>query len=433
MDRIVINGGRRLEGGVTVSGAKNAALPLLAATLLCDGPTLLHRVPRLTDVMTMLDVLRGLGMRVEWVGPTSVRTTPLVSGRVRVPAALACAMRASICVLGPLLARRGAARVPLPGGCVIGDRPIDLHVRGLRELRAHVRVDDEGVSADCRRLHGADICMLGSHGTTVLGTANVLMAAVLARGRTRIEHAACEPEVQDLCAFLQAAGAQIDGVGSGELVVDGVDRLGGVEHTVIPDRIEGGTFMVACAATGGRIELDGVRREHVAAVVDVLTRMGVHISERDGCMTVQRDKPLAPIHLETAPYPGVPTDMQPQLSVLLCLADGRSVVAEKVYPDRFTHLDELRRMGADIERIGSEAVVTGVNALSGAPVHAADLRAGAAMVVAGLVAEGSTCITGTDQIDRGYSDLEARLRSLGADIRREAVPEEVPEDVRRTA
>jgi UDP-N-acetylglucosamine 1-carboxyvinyltransferase len=429
MDRIVINGGRRLEGGVTVNGAKNAALPLLAATLLCDGPTLLHRVPRLTDVMTMLDVLRGLGMRVEWVGPTSVRATPLVSGCVRVPAALACAMRASICVLGPLLARRGAARVPLPGGCVIGPRPIDLHLHGLRALRARVRVDDDGVRADCRRLCGADVSMLGSHGTTVLGTANVLMGAVLARGRTRIRHAAFEPEVQDLCAFLRAAGARIDGVGSGELIVDGVERLGGVEHTVIPDRIEGGTFMVACAATGGCIELNGLRMEHVGAVVEVLTRMGVQITERDGCTTVRREKPLAPIHLETAPYPGVPTDMQPQLSVLLCLAAGRSLVTENVYPDRFTHLDELQRMGADILRAGSGAVVNGVKALHGAPVHAADLRAGAAMVVAGLAAGGETCITGTDQIDRGYSDLEARLCGLGADVRREAVPE----DVRRTA
>jgi len=424
MDRIVINGGRPLAGCVTVNGAKNAALPLLAATLLCDGPTLLHRVPRLTDVMTMLDVLCGLGMRIEWVGPTSVRVTPLVSGRVRVPAELARAMRGSICVLGPLLARRGAARVPLPGGCVIGERPIDLHLRGLRALGAHVRDDEEGVRADCQRLLGAHVSMRGKHGTTVLGTANVLMAAVLAEGRTYIEHAACEPEVDDLCAYLRASGARISGVGTGELVVDGVPRLTGAEHTVIPDRIEGGTFMVACAATGGRITLDGVRMEHVGAVVDVLRRMGVQITERDGRMTIRRDKPLAPIHLETGPYPGVPTDMQPQLSVLLCLARGKSTITEKVYPDRFTHLDELRRMGADIVRPDQEAVVTGVKALRGAPVHAADLRAGAAMVVAGLAADGATVITGTDQIDRGYSDLEARLRELGADIQREAVPED---------
>jgi len=425
MDRIVINGGRPLTGGVTVNGAKNAALPLLAATLLCDGPTLLHRVPRLTDVMTMLDVLRGLGMRVEWVGPTSVRATPLVSGRAHVPAELAHAMRGSICVLGPLLARRGAAKVPLPGGCVIGDRPIDLHVRGLRALGAHVRVDEEVVRADCRRLRGAHVCMLGDHGTTVLGTANVLMAAVLARGRTCIEHSACEPEVQDLCAYLQACGARISGIGSRELVVDGVQRLTGAEHTVIPDRIEGGTFMVACAAAGGRITLDGIRMEHVAAVVDALRRMGVQITERDGRMTVRRDKPLSPIHLKTEPYPGVPTDMQPQLSVLLCLADGMSFITEKVYPDRFTHLDGLRRMGAEIVRSDSGAIVTGVKALRGMPVHAADLRAGAALVVAGLAAGGATVVTGTDQIDRGYSDLEARLRELGADIQREADPEDV--------
>jgi len=425
MDRIVINGGRPLQGDVTVNGAKNAALPLLAATLLCDGPTLLHRVPRLTDVMTMLDVLRGLGMLIEWVGPTSVRVTPLVSGRARVPAGLAHAMRGSICVLGPLLARRGAASVPLPGGCVIGERPIDLHLHGLRALGAHVRVDEQGVRADCRRLRGARVCMLGEHGTTVLGTANVLMAAVLARGRTCIEQAACEPEVEDLCAYLRASGARISGIGTRELVVDGVARLTGAEHTVIPDRIEGGTFMAACAATGGCITLDGVRMEHVGAVVDVLTRMGVQITERDGRMTVRRDKPLAPIHFETRPYPGVPTDMQPQLSVLLCLAEGRSDITEMVYPDRFTHLDELRRMGANVVRSDGGAAVTGVKALRGAAVHAADLRAGAAMVVAGLAAEGSTVITGTDQIDRGYTDLEARLRELGAQIQREAVPEDV--------
>jgi len=419
MKPIVIHGGRPLRGTVRVNGAKNAALPIMAACLLCDGPSLLHRVPRLADVETIAGILRSLGLAVQWVGPDTVRIEPGPDGPVTPPAGLARQMRASICVLGPLLARRGAAAVPAPGGCVLGPRPIDLHLKGLKALGAHVHATEPFLRASAGRLRGTRLDMKGPHGSTVLGTANVMMAACLAEGRTIIQHAAREPEVQDLASFLNACGARISGAGTSTIVVDGVERLHGAEHTIIPDRIEAGTFLCAVGATGGEATLRGVQPAHMAAVIELLGRVGVEFSGTDDSITARRHGPLLPATLETAPYPGLPTDMQPQLTVLLCLARGLSSVSETVYPERFTHVPELRRMGARIVRRGSRLAIEGVNELSGTDVTAADLRAGAALVVAGLAASGTTLVSGAEQIDRGYQDLEARLRGLGAEIERE--------------
>jgi len=420
MEQIVIHGGRPLNGTVAIGGAKNAVLPIMAAALLMDGPVVLHRVPRLADVATMAGVLSGLGMCVDWTGPSTMRIEPHDRRPTIADRELVSAMRASICVLGPLLARRGRAELPPPGGCVIGDRPIDLHVRGLRALGAHIEEKDGGATAWATRLRGARVGLLGPHGTTVLGTANVLMAATLAQGQTVIEHVAREPEIQDLCNFLNACGARIGGIGTRTLIVDGVARLGGGEHTVIPDRIEAGTFLIAAAMTGGDVTLNGVRADHLAAVLRTLSSAGVRIETDGDQITANTHGGLLPINFATAPYPGLPTDIQPQLSALLCLADGRSRITERVYPRRFTHAPELAKMGGRIQREGEGATIDGVPVLHGAEVHAADLRAGAALILAGLAARGTTVITGTEQIDRGYESIEERLRRIGADVHRDS-------------
>jgi UDP-N-acetylglucosamine 1-carboxyvinyltransferase len=342
-------------------------------------------------------------------------------------------MRGSICLLGPLLAVCGAARLPLPGGCVIGKRPINLHLKGLSALGADARIEVPNIEAVLRppmkRLRGNRVDMMGPRGSTVLGTANVLMAAVLAEGETVIENAAREPEVQDLCTFLSSAGACISGAGTNTLRICGVDRLAPVEHALIPDRIEAGTYAVAAALTGGSIALEGARREHLEAVIDVMEAAGVTVEQRRGALIVSRDGPIRPVSFETAPYPGFPTDMQPQMLTMLSLAEGRSMVTEAVYPDRFTHVADLDAMGARIARHGPHAMIEGVAGLSGAHVKAADLRGGAALVLAGMVAEGVTTIEGIDQIDRGYENLEGNLSLLGASIRR--VAGEVAEPQRR--
>lgn len=418
MEEIVVHGGRPLYGAVRVNGAKNAALPIMAAVLLTEGPTVLHRVPRLRDVETMAGILRGLGVSVEWTGPESLRLSPGRRDATAAPFDLVRQMRASICVLGPLLAGRGAALLPLPGGCVLGPRPIDLHLKGLRALGAAIRCEESQVRARAGRLRGARVRLAGPHGSTATGTANVMMAAALAEGRTVIEEAACEPEVQDLARFLNECGARIGGVGTQTLTIDGVEGLRGTEYGIIPDRIEAGTFLAAAAVTGGEVRVEGVRPDHMQATIGALTRIGTEIRHGEGTLTASRSAPLKAASLATSPYPGVSTDMQPQLSVLLCLARGRSTVREGVYPCRFTHVAELNRMGAGISRGEGRAVIEGVAGLQGAPVRAADLRAGAALVLAGLAARGTTVITGVDQIDRGYQALEERLGRLGADVQR---------------
>jgi UDP-N-acetylglucosamine 1-carboxyvinyltransferase len=425
MQELVIRGGRPLEGTVHVNGAKNAALPLMAAALLTQGPTILHGVPRIGDVETMAGVLRGLGLAVDWLGPHTLRLETERPDTAAAPPDLVRQMRGSICVLGPLLARRGAALLPLPGGCVIGRRPIDLHVKGVEALGAEVTVTDTCVEARATRLRGARIRLTGPQGSTALGTANVMMACVLAEGRTVIEGAAREPEVQDLARFLNACGARISGIGSRTITIEGVESLQGAEHTLIPDRLEAGTFLAAAAATRGRVALEGARPDHMRAELAVLRRMGVTVRREEGLLTVcHRRRPLRPAGFVTAPYPGLATDMQPQLTVLLCLADGVSAVREGVYPERFTHMAELERMGAHIVQAADRAAMEGVPALRGAPVHAADLRAGAALVIAALAAEGETCMSGAEHLDRGYEAIETKLRALGADVRRRALSAE---------
>jgi UDP-N-acetylglucosamine 1-carboxyvinyltransferase len=327
-------------------------------------------------------------------------------------------MRASICVLGPLLAKRKNVRVAMPGGCAIGSRPVNLHLRGLKAMGAEIELDGGDILANAKELTGAEIFLGCPFGSTVLGTDNVMMAAVLAKGRTVIESAACEPEVTDLADYLNRMGARIAGAGTPRLVIDGVERLTGCEHTVIPDRIEAGTFMIAAAVTNGEVLVDNVRMDHMMAVVDKLREIGIDVQKSNGGVNVASARRLEPTDVTTQPYPGFPTDLQAQLLTLLCLADGNSAITEKIFPDRFMHVAELLRMGADIRKEGPTAIVTGVKKLVGAPVMASDLRASAALVVAALVAKGQTTIQRVYHIDRGYEEIEAKLRPLGADISR---------------
>ncbi len=418
MDKFVINGGPRLRGEVTVSGSKNATLPALAATLLMDGPSAIVGVPDLVDVANMRGLLGDLGAEATGQGrriEVLVRdegSSHAVYDRVR-------KMRASICVLGPMLAKRGHARVAMPGGCAIGLRPVNLHLRGLRALGAKIELDGGDIVATAKRLRGASVFLGGPFGSTVLGTANTMMAAVLAEGRTVIESAACEPEVADLAAFLNTAGANITGAGTPRIVIDGVKALGGAEHTVIPDRIEAGTFMIAAAITNGQVTVRNVNLDHMVAVVDKLREIGVQVEPAgDAAATVGSARHLEPVDVTTQPYPGFPTDLQAQLTALLCLAGGNSAITEKIFPDRFLHVAELGRMGADIRKEGYTAIVTGVKRLIGAPVMASDLRASAALVLAGLVARGTTTVNRVYHIDRGYEHIERKLAALGADITR---------------
>ncbi|NLW50332.1 MAG: UDP-N-acetylglucosamine 1-carboxyvinyltransferase [Candidatus Brocadiaceae bacterium] len=421
MEEIVIRGGRPLRGDLQVSGAKNAALPIMAASLLVPEPTTLHHVPRLRDVQTMCGILEHLGTAVDWLGPESVRLTPGGTQPHVGPCDLVRDMRGSVCVLGPLLATRGAVVLPAPGGCVIGKRPIDLHVKGLEALGARFRLCHPYVYAQAGELTGTRIDMAGPRGYTVLGTANVMMAAVLARGRTVIESAASEPEVQDVAHFLNRCGARIAGIGSNTLTIDGVDRLQATEYTIIPDRIEAGTFLAAAALTGGRIRLAGACPDHMRAELDVFRRAGLDVQEGNSVLTGSCAGPLRPVDVRTGSYPHFSTDMHPQVCAVLCLARGRSVLHETVYPERFTHVEALNRMGARVSVRGASSVIDGPASLRGAAVHAADLRAGAALVLAGLAAEGETVVRGVAQIDRGYDQLVRRLALLGADIsRREA-------------
>ena len=461
----VIRGGKPLHGRVRVDGAKNSALPIMAAALMADGETLLRDVPNLVDVTTLAELLRSLGMRVERQPDRSLAMEVVDSRPVIAEYELVRKMRASFCVLGPLLARRGRACVSLPGGCNIGDRPIELHLKGLRALGAEIRVERGYVIAEVKRLHGNRIYLGGPFGSTVTGTCNVMCAATLAEGETIIEAAACEPEVIDLGNMLNAMGAKINGLGTPFLRIEGVDRLAGVEHTVIPDRIEAATLMTAAAITGGCVELENVNLTHMTAVVEKLREIGVRIELADDSPTpldqlnaidaligaLDEDATLlvppprrriadqfpvlridAPLELRAVdatalPYPGLPTDVQAQLMSLLCLANGISVVTDKVFPDRFLHAAELVRLGATIRREGPSAIISGVRQLSGACVMASDLRASAALVLAGLAAEGETVVKRIYHLDRGYESLERKLNFLGASISRiEDKPENMP-------
>jgi UDP-N-acetylglucosamine 1-carboxyvinyltransferase len=418
MDKFVINGGRRLKGRVQVSGAKNAALPIMAASLLADGESIIRGVPDLADIRHTSDLLGELGAKVTRGQDGEIRLAVEDDSRSHARYDLVRKMRASICVLGPLLAKRGVARVAMPGGCAIGSRPIDLHLRGLRALGVSIDLDGGDIVAKAEKLTGATVFLGGPFGSTVLGTANVMMAASLARGQTVIESAACEPEIADLAAYLNAMGAGVRGAGTPRLVIDGVEALHGAAHEVVPDRIEAGTFMVAAAITNGEVALSHCRIDHMLAVVDKLREIGVIVEAADGGAMVASARRLDPTDVTTQPYPGFPTDLQAQLTALLCLADGNSAITEKIFPDRFMHVAELLRMGADIRKEGPTAIVTGVRRLVGAPVMASDLRASAALVLAGLVARGTTTVSRVYHIDRGYEHIEQKLRGLGADIER---------------
>jgi len=417
MEMFVVKGGRRLSGRATVGGSKNAALPIMAAAIVAEGPTLLENVPDLVDVATLASLLRDLGLQVERRG-TAAKIEVRDSGAAVADYDLVRQMRASVCVLGPLLARRGYACVSLPGGCNIGDRPIDLHLKGLRALGAEIQVRRGYVIASAERLRGADVFLGGPFGSTVTGTCNVMVAASLAQGRTTIEAAACEPEVVDLGNFLKAMGAHIQGLGTPLVTVDGVERLQGTRYSIIPDRIEAATLMIAAAITGGDIELAGVRLDHLTAVVEKLRELGVVIEQRSELLRVCRSGELGSVDCTALPYPGLPTDVQAQFMALLASSGRLSVVTDKVFPDRFMHVAELVRMGACIRREGGTAIIHGAGSLSGACVMASDLRASAALVLAALAAEGDSVIRRIYHLDRGYHDLDRKLNSLGADIRR---------------
>jgi UDP-N-acetylglucosamine 1-carboxyvinyltransferase len=424
MDAFRILGGSRLTGRIAVDGSKNASLPLMAAALLADQPVTLRRVPALSDISNMSRLLAELGCETEAENGTLTLTNvdhTLTHARYDIVRT----MRASICVLGPLLARRKRAQVSMPGGCAFGDRPIDLHLRGLQALGARIELKGGDIIATADRLKGATVFLGGAYGSTVLGTANIMSAATLAEGRTIIESAACEPEVTDLAMLLNAMGAKITGAGTPRITVDGVKQLGRADHSVLPDRIVAGTYAIASAITNGDVILDEFPYDNLLAMVDVLHSSGVHITRlnrggdpRRCSVQVTSDRLLKPAIFTTQPYPGFPTDLQAQMMTLLCLADGNSIINEKIYPERFLHVAELARMGAKLIRQGPTVIVQGVSKLIGAPVMASDLRASACLVLAGLVAEGETTVSRVYHLDRGYAKMDEVLNALGADIER---------------
>lgn len=418
MDKLVIEGGARLKGEVRVSGSKNAVLPILAATLLTDEPCIIRDVPDLRDTNTMLKILRSLGKNYEFEKGMVVVTATKHKNFIA-DYRLVSTMRASFCVLGPILGKMKKAKVSLPGGCVIGIRPVDLHIKGLKALGADISVDSGYVLAKASRLRGNHMYLGGVYGSSVLATDNVIMAAVLADGKTIIESAACEPEVVDLAEFLIKMGAKIKGHGTPVIEIEGVKELHGAEHTVIPDRIETGTLMIAALITKGDILIKNGLYQHLGALIDKLEEAGASIKRDNGSLRVRFKRRLKPINATTLPYPGFPTDMQAQTMALMTVTAGISLITEKIYPDRFMHVAELNRMGAHIQREGPHAIVEGVRCLSGAPVMASDLRASACLVLAGLVAHGKTSISRIYHLERGYQGLEQKLVKLGAKIWRE--------------
>jgi UDP-N-acetylglucosamine 1-carboxyvinyltransferase len=415
MDRLLVTGGAPLDGTVEVAGAKNSALKLMAAAVLADGRFTLRNVPRIQDCMTMVEVLEHLGVGAAWKDEELVLDTSEVRP-IETPYELVSRMRASILVLGPLLARFGNARVAMPGGCNIGSRAIDLHIKGLEKMGATFRSEHGFLVGETSGLRGA---IVNLDFPSVGATENVLMAAVAARGTTVIENAAREPELVDLAEFLLEMGARIDGVGTPTIEIEGVDAFEAVEHSVIPDRVEAATYAIAICATGGRVVLSGVRADHMDLVLSKIGDAGADVLATGEGIAVSMDARSTCVDLVTLPYPGFPTDLQPQMMALLASAEGTSIVTENVFESRFMFVDELNRMGADIRTEGHHAVIRGVARLSAAPVRALDIRAGAAMVIAALSADGVTEIEDMYHVDRGYQDLEAKLLGLGAQVRRE--------------
>jgi UDP-N-acetylglucosamine 1-carboxyvinyltransferase len=416
MESFLIKGGVPLHGEVEISGSKNAALPIMAATLLTDEPCVIRRVPDLSDTRFMAQILQSLGAQVKFENGTLTVRAKKIKGYADYE--LVRKMRGSICIAGPLLARLHKARISLPGGCIIGARPINLHLKGFESLGAEIKIEGGYVDATAKKLAGSTMFLGGRAGSTVLGTANVMMAATLADGITVIESAACEPEVVDLANFLNAMGANISGAGSPTITISGVEKLHGVKHEVIPDRIETATFMIAAAATNGEVTIKNARADHLRAVIDKLNEAGVSIQSRGGNLVVRRGKKLKAADVTTLPYSGFPTDVQAQMMSLLALAPGISIITERIFESRFMHVSELARLGAEIEIEGPSAIVKGGRPLSGAPVMASDLRASAALVIAGLAAKGATQVNRIYHLDRGYEKMDAKLRKLGARIQR---------------
>ena len=416
MDKLLIEGGAALGGTVRVSGAKNAALPILAGTLLASEPVTVRNVPHLKDVTTTLSLLQMMGVEVTVDDKLNVEVDASNVASYEAPYELVKTMRASILVLGPLVARFGHADVSLPGGCAIGARPVNLHVAGLQSMGADVSVENGFIKARAERLKGAHIVF---DTVTVTGTENLLMASVLADGETVLENAAREPEVTDLAAFLETLGAKIDGAGSSTITVQGVESLGGGEHSVLPDRIEAGTYLVAAAMTGGKIRLEGAAPETLEAVLIKLGEAGAEINVGDDWIELDMHgkRPVA-VDIRTAPYPAFPTDMQAQFCALNAVARGYATITETIFENRFQHVLELQRMGADIQMEGHTAIITGVDRLTAAPVMATDLRASAGLVLAGLAADGETLVDRIYHVDRGYERIEEKLGRLGATIRR---------------
>ena len=418
MEKIVIEGGVPLRGNVEVSGSKNALLPILAATLLTADKCVIKNAPLLRDTYTMVRIIRNLGAAVDIDGSTIT----VESGKLKkftAPYRLVSTMRASFCVLGALLGRLKKAKVSLPGGCIIGVRPVDLHIKGLHSLGTHIDIHDGYVCAFAKRLRGRNIFLGGPFGSSVLATANVMMAAVLAQGATVIENAACEPEVVDLADFLNAMGAKVSGQGSHRISIKGVKSLKGCEYKIIPDRIEAGTLALAAAITKGEVVIKNIILDHLSVVLEKLEEAGVTIRRSKNSIIVKRSGLIKPVDITTLPYPGFPTDMQAQFMSLMGLSSGISVITERIYPDRFMHIAELNRMGAQVFRQGAASIVHGVKKLHGAPVMASDLRASAALVLAGLAAREKTQIHRIYHLERGYENLDEKLRSLGANIYQE--------------
>lgn len=433
MDMFIVPESPPLRGRVAVGGAKNAALPIMAAALVAEGPTLLHAVPHLVDVETLSELLQTLGMEVIRRDDDSLFLQVRDDQPHLAEYEIVRRMRAGICVLGPLLARRGRACVSLPGGCAIGDRPIDLHLKGLAALGADLRVERGYIIAQASRLRGARIHLGGPLGSTVTGTCNVMTAATLAEGTTVIEAAACEPEVVDLGNFLNRMGAGISGLGTDTLRIEGVRALHGTRHTVIPDRVEAATLMLATAMTHGDVTLENVQLAHMTAILEKLTELGVGISSQAAGVRVTAPNDLRAVECIMRPFPGLPTDVQAQFMALLTTVPGVSKITDTVFPDRFMHLAELIRLGASLRREGATATIRGVEYLSGACVMASDLRASAALVIAGLAARKQTLIRRIYHLDRGYDGLEHKLNHLGAQISRlPDLPENIPDSLRVT-
>lgn len=418
MDKLVIEGSKKLCGTVEISGSKNACLPILAATLLTDEKSVIRNASTLRDITTMIKILKNLDVKAKQERDV-VTIEPAGYKKYIAPYDLVSTMRASICVLGPLLAKHKRAEVSFPGGCVIGPRPIDIHLKGLRALGVKIKVEKGYIIADASKMCGSHIYLGGHFGSSVLATANIMMAAVMAKGVTIIENAACEPEVVDLAHFLIKMGAKIKGHATHRIIIEGVNKLHGAEHTVIPDRIEAGTYMIGAAITKGEVTLKNAKFEHLIALVDKLEEAGVQIKKVPSGLHVKYTKKLKPLDITTLTYPGFPTDVQAQMMSLMTVIDGISVVTEKIYPERFIHISELNRMGADIILEGSSAIIKGVKKLSGAPVMASDLRASAALVLAGLVADGRTEVHRIYHLDRGYERIEEKLAAVGAKVWRE--------------